>query len=289
MDTNSLRLISYVLILSLLSTASAIAGRKVTLGKTIPAVRQVSMDQVDHAAWSRLLQQYVNDRGEVNYLEWQQSDHGRNLLDSYLDLLSHASRTKKAAKESQIAFWVNAYNALTIRGILREYPTTSIRNHTPKLIGFNIWHDLLLNVGGTPISLDSIEHNVLRKLGEPRIHFAIVCASRSCPKLRNQAYTAEDLDQQLNSNAKEFFANRDNFRHDAQRQRFQLSAILNWFSTDFGADLNAQLKTIAPFLPTHAAQVAAINDTVTVSYLPYDWSLNDQDPQTKQRLTDGAE
>jgi hypothetical protein len=106
---------------------------------------------------------------------------------------------------------INAYNAVTVRGILREYPTSSIQNHAAKWLGYNIRKDLLLLVGGQPYSLDQIEHEILRKLDEPRIHFAIVCASRSWPRLGNRAYTAADLENQLDFNTQAFFADPGNF------------------------------------------------------------------------------
>ncbi len=174
-----------------------------------------------------------------------------------------------------MAFWINAYNAVTVRGILREYPTTSIRNHTAKIFGYNIWKDLLLVVGGRSYSLEDIEHKVLRHMRDPRIHFAIVCASKGCPRLRNEAYTAERLERQLDDNARHFFAQRQNFRYDPARRHFELSSILKWFGRDFGEDDRAVLRAIAPFLPESASQVASTGG-VTVSYLTYDWSLNDQ-------------
>jgi hypothetical protein len=175
-----------------------------------------------------------------------------------------------------LAYWVNAYNAVTIKGILREYPTTSIRNHTARVFGYNIWKDLQLIVSGAGFSLEQIEHEILRKLNEPRIHLAIVCASRSCPKLRAEAYTAERLDEQLVLNARDFFANSGNFRHDFRGQQFHLSAIMKWFAEDFGRDQAAQLRAISPYLPTPAARQAAEANSVRVSYLSYDWGLNDQ-------------
>jgi len=121
-----------------------------------------------------------------------------------------------------------------------------------------------------------MEHKVLRKMGEPRIHFAIVCASHSCPRLLNRAYRAESVDEQLMSNTKDFFANPENFHYDASRNTFFLSSILKWFAEDFGADTRAQSKTIAPFLPNRVAQEAAQRGTVQFRYLDYDWSLNEQ-------------
>jgi hypothetical protein len=134
------------------------------------------------------------------------------------------------------------------------------------------------------VSLDQIEHEVLRKLGEPRIHFAIVRASRSCPRLLNRAYTAVDLDNQLVFNTQDFFGDPGNFRHDSARRVFHLSSILSWFADDFGSDQAARLRTIAPYLPTREAYQAAVGNSVTASYLDYDWGLNAQTaPQSERR------
>lgn len=252
------------------------AGTKVTVGGNLPANRQVSMDQIDTSQWDELLKRYVDTNGNVNYAAWKQSASDVRSLEAFLGYLSSANPNAPAAPAAKLAFWINAYNALTIHGILREYPTTSIRNHTAKLFGYNIWDDLLLTVGGKPYSLNQIEHEVLRPMGEPRIHFAIVCASRSCPRLLAEAYTSDRLDAQLNINTQVFFADAGNFRYDPSARRFQLSSILDWFGDDFGKDQAAQLRRIAPYLPTREAQDAASTNSVSVSYLDYDWGLNER-------------
>ena len=253
-----------------------IAGNKVAVGANVPSSRQVSIDQVGHGAWDALLKSFVDQNGNVDYRSWKQSAADQRALDAYLSQLSSANPNAQATREAKLAFWINAYNAVTIKGILREYPTSSIRNHTAKLIGYNIWDDLLLTVGGKSYSLNQMEHEILRKMGEPRIHFAIVCASISCPRLLNEAYTADQLEQQLTMNSRNFFANQRNLRFDSSRQHFQLSSILEWFGEDFGANQAAQLRTIAPFFPQGAAQQFASQGRGSVSYLDYDWGLNDQ-------------
>lgn len=258
------------------SPAFSLAGQKVSVGKNVPANQLVSMDQVDHRVWDGLLKRYVDDNGNVAYAQWKKSAQDTQALDSYLTTLSTADPGAPASNEATLAFWINAYNAVTIRGILREYPTTSIRNHTAKLYGYNIWDDLLLTIGGSTYSLNQMEHEVLRKLGEPRIHFAIVCASRSCPRLLNEAYTADKLDAQLTTNSKAFFANFGNFRFDSARRQMRLSSILKWYGDDFGSGQAAQLKTLASYLPTGQAYEAAVANAVSVTYLDYDWGLNDQ-------------
>ena len=253
---------------------SAEGGSTVYVGQR--TVGSVSMDKVDHSPWDALLQKYVDQDGYVNYKSWHGSNTDRQALTGYLNSLSRVNPQTHASKDARFAFWINAYNAVTIHGILREYPTSSIRNHTAKLIGYNIWKDLQLYVGGRAYSLESIEHETLRKMGDPRIHFAIVCASIGCPRLLNQAYTAGKVQQQLELNAKDFFSRSQNFRYDAGGQRFYLSSILSWFAADFGNGQAAQLRTISKWLPDNATQSVAQRGSGSISFLDYNWNLNDQ-------------
>jgi hypothetical protein len=252
----------------------AAAGSPVYVGSK--ASQNLSIDKIDHSSWDGLLAKYVDGNGMVDYRSWKATTADAQVLDRYLNHLSTATAKAAASREAKLAFWINAYNAVTIRGILREYPTTSIRNHTAKFFGYNIWQDLKLYVGGSPYSLEDIEHETLRKMSEPRIHFAIVCASIGCPRLLNEAYVADRIDEQLTINAKDFFARRQNFRNNAAARGFQLSSILSWFDEDFGSNQKQMLKTISPWLPTPQAQAAARSGSVSVAYLTYDWKLNAQ-------------
>lgn len=256
--------------------ASCLAGEKTTLGRAVSPGQQISMDEIPHDAWNTLLARYVDDAGQVDYSAWKAAPADVARLEQYLDTLSHARLGGSADRKARLAFWINAYNAVTIRGILREYPTTSIRNHTPLLFGYHIWHDLLLRVGGRTFSLSQIEHDVLRKMGDPRIHFGIVCASRGCPRLPNEAYTAMAVEDQLDRNARHFFANPANFTYDAGAGTIGVSSIFDWFAEDFGADSAEQMRWIAPYLADPAARKLAASGKARLSYLKYDWSLNDQ-------------
>ena len=252
------------------------AGSKIYVGARVASNRLVSMDRVDHSVWDGLLHKYVDQNGMVNYHAWKANSADLRALDTYLRSLSTAGPRIQASHEAQLAFWINAYNAVTARGILREYPTSSIRNHTAKLFGYNIWKDLQLYVGGRPYALEQIENQVLRKMGDPRIHFGIVCASIGCPRLLNEAYVANKVQEQLERNAKDFFSRPKNFRYDASRHRFYLSSILSWYGGDFGGNQAAQLRTISRWLPDAASQQAAARNGVQLSFLNYNWGLNDQ-------------
>lgn len=251
------------------------AGPTVTVGANVSREQLQSMDGIEHDVWSQLLGKYVDADGYVDYASWKASTSDVQALDAYLAHLSTASLEAEATRAAQWAFWINAYNAVTIRGILREYPTTSIRNHTAAVVGYNIWKDLHLLVGGQPFSLDAMEHEVLRSMGDPRIHFAIVCASVGCPRLLSEAYTADRLEVQLNGNARAFFADATKLRLDTSNGTLHLSPILDWFGDDFGADSASQLRAIAPYLPEDAQRLA-LSGRARIRYLEYDWGLNDQ-------------
>ena len=259
----------------LILSSSCCAGPTVTLGTNVPPAQQVPVGNIDQSGWDVLLKKYVDERGNVDYTKWKATAADTKALDDYLLQLSATSFPANASQGEKLAFWINAYNAVTVKGILREYPTTSIRNHTAKFIGYNIWKDLQLLVGGKAYSLEGIEHKVLRKMGEPRIHFAIVCASVGCPRLLNEAYTAENVGEQMTLNAQAFFADPTKFNADPRSGTIQVSPILSWFASDFGEDSAAQMKTIAPYVPT-AAQALAKSGRARVSYLDYDWGLNDR-------------
>ena len=258
-----------------LSMPSNVAHAKPPLGRKWPSVQQISMDEIDHSTYDALLRKHVDGDGYVNYAAWKQSSPERQALQNYLAGLSRASARKPSSREARLAFWINAYNAVTLEGILQVYPTTSIRNHTSRFGGYNIWKQLPLQVGDGKYSLNQIEHEILRKTGEPRIHFAVVCASAGCPRLLNEAYTAEKLQHQLTANTKDFFSRSQNFRLDARNRTMYLSSILNWFAGDFGHTQTDRMTYLKPYLPADAQSIAT-NRRMTVKYLDYDWTLNDQ-------------
>ncbi len=251
------------------------AGPKVTLGRAWPKTDLLPLDKVEHRAWDALLKRYVDALGGVDYTRWRGTPADVRALDGYLDGLSRGDPALEAGRHARLAFWINAYNALTVRGILREPTTASIRDLAAGGDGYNIWRDLSLVVGGAPYSLGEIENKVLRTMGEPRAHFAVVCASRGCPRLLDEAYTPAGVDQQLDRNARAFFADRTKFRFDAASGRFELSPILDWYAGDFGPDLPERMKWIAPFLPDETARRLAKDGKARVEFLDYDWGLNE--------------
>lgn len=284
LNANGLRAVTILLVAisaqltcqSAQAAGPVLAGPVVYVGAKFPQQQRIAVERIDHRSWSALLEKYVDEQGLVAYKDWKASAADQQALDQYLVHLSAAKISRQSDARAVMAYWINVYNAVTIKGMLREYPTTSIRNHTAKLLGYNIWKDLQIFVNGTAYSLDDVEHKVLRKLGDPRIHFAIVCASIGCPRLLNQAYFPDKLDEQLSENAKHFFADRTKFKVDAVRATLHLSPILEWFGSDFGRNQAEQLRAIAPYLPTQQAQRLAESGRATVKYLEYDWGINER-------------
>jgi hypothetical protein len=235
---------------------------------------------VDHSVFDQLLSRYVDDSGLVNYRKWKARDEVP--LRNYLKSLGNVDPNLLGRPE-RLAFWINAYNALTIQGILEFYPVESIKDKVSRILGYNIWDDYPMSVGGKEYSLNDIEHEVLRKMGEPRIHFAIVCASLGCPKLRNQAYTRVNLDRQLEEQAVHFFAQQRNLRIDRAGKTVYLSSILEWFGEDFGGSDRAKLDFTSKYLTEERDKEFLRSGKAKVKYLDFDWSLNRQQyPSTEE-------
>ena len=234
---------------------------------------RLGFEQYDHRALDSLLQKYVDRRGDVDYQTWQTNTQDRSTLLNYLRGMNSVDPSIRSSRQSEMAFWINAYNALTIEGILQLFPTRSIKDHAPNASGYNIWDDFKLPVGGSEYSLNDIEHKVLRKMGDPRIHFAIVCASKGCPQLSQRAYFSESLEQQLVHSAELLFRTPEKFSFDLQRGQLGLSPIIQWFGEDFGRTDQERLQYLSQFMPADAARLATSGSSAS-SYLDYDWNLN---------------
>ena len=243
-------------------------------GKQWPASQLTSIDKMNHEAFDGLLKKYVDANGMVNYKAFHASAEDRAKLTTYLEMLSCADATLPATREAKLAFWINTYNALTLEGILRVYPTTSIRKHTAKLLGYNIWKKLHLQIGNEKVTLNQVEHEILRPMGEPRVHFAIVCASIGCPRLLNEAYVPNRLEEQLATNTFDFFSRSQNLKVDSQGN-LHLSKIIEWFGTDFGVSSQAQIQALQPYFPQVAKDLVA-GGRYNIKYQEYDWNLNEQ-------------
>ncbi|UII29510.1 DUF547 domain-containing protein [Fulvivirga maritima] len=231
--------------------------------------RETSKVAPSHDMWDTLVKKHVDDQGWVDYKGFI-SD--KALLEEYLNLLSnHAPDKAKWSREEQLAYWINAYNAFTVKLIVDNYPVKSIKDLKPTLNipGVNtVWHKQFFTIGGVASSLDEIEHDILRKqFDEPRIHFAINCASYSCPPLRNEAYKASLIDEQLQAQA-EWFIN-DEKRNLIAENHIRISSIFSWFSGDF-----TKKGDLIDYLNQYSK--VKISKDAEIKYLEYDWQLNEQ-------------
>lgn len=227
----------------------------------------------DHSAWDALLQRYVRD-GVVDYGGLASS--GRGDLDGYLGTLELGRDHRDWAREQRLAYWINAYNAYTVGLILDRYPVKSIRSIG--LLPGAAFRDRFIPLGdaqATKRSLNDIEHEILRKqFEEPRIHFAIVCASKSCPSLRAEAYRSRDLQSQLEDAARTFVRDPSKNRFDAVSRTLYLSSIFRWFHEDFERAAGTLPAFFAQNADESTARVLGSGGDVRVKFLDYDWSLN---------------
>lgn len=221
----------------------------------------------DPNAWDRLLKTYVDEQGLVNYRTWKDSPADLKALDNFLTPFEGTPENPAKGAE-EIAALINLYNALTIRWILQNYPTESIRALDDSFGGAR-W-----KVGGRTVSLDEIEHKNLRPLRGWRVHATIVCAARSCPPLQREAYTAANLEP-LTAQAFGAWLGRDDLnRFEPAAGRVVISPIFKWFKGDFTGDGELS-KVFARFGP-EAHRPFFARGEFKVDYLDYGWGLNDQ-------------
>lgn len=213
--------------------------------------------KADHSLWNLVLHNHVSNDGQVDYMAIKSNSIN---LDNYLKLLSKIKPDASWSKQEILSFWINAYNAMTIDLVLRNYPLKSIKDIK------NPWSQRLWKIGDKLYNLEDIEHQILRKMNEPRIHFAIVCASISCPKLQNEAFQASKIDTQLTKATKEFL--RDNNRNNINKYSLELSKIFQWFSKDF-----KQNGSLIDFLNQYAD--IEISDKAKIKFKDYNWNLNE--------------
>jgi hypothetical protein len=238
-----------------------------------------AQERFDHSRFNGVLQKYVNDRGYVDYaaLKGNRAD-----LDAYIAQMERVSPESKPAlfpdRASKLAYWMNAYNAFTLKGVIEKYPKHDL---TGLLSRYRFFLRTKHTIGGRRMSLDTLEHKIIREqFGEPRIHFAIVCASEGCPRLLNEAFTAERLEEQLDRQARRFINEDRSVKLDAAKNRVYLSKIFDWFKDDFTKTLPAGQKDateyLKPYLTPERRQAFEQLRAPRIEYIDYDWRINDQ-------------
>jgi hypothetical protein len=217
---------------------------------------------ISHDLWNNFVKKYVSSSGHVNYKSIKQNP---SELEAYLTVLKNAHPAAGWTENERKAYWINAYNAFTIKLIIDNYPVKSIKE-----IGGAVkspWDLQFIIIEGKKYSLGDIEHNILRKeFNDPRVHFAINCASVSCPRLMNQAYLPSTLDKQLNDAAISFV--NDPSRNTITASAVEISEIFKWFSGDF-----TKTGSLIDFLNKYTKNT--INKSAKIKYLTYNWNLNE--------------
>jgi hypothetical protein len=246
--------------------------------------------QVDHShkPWDELLKKHVRyiQGGNASRVDYAGFMKERARLKAVLDSYQMVSRAEfdKWTKPQQQAFLVNAYNAFTIEKILTRYPNIKSIREFGTVFG-NPWKDKFFTLFGQPSYLDQVEHEILRKEGvydDPRVHVAVVCASIGCPMLRNEAFVADRLEAQLEDAMRRFMADRTRNRYNPQARRLEISRIFDWYGKDFDkghkgfTSVKAAAARYADQLADAPADREAVrSQSVEVSFLDYDWALND--------------
>lgn len=235
-----------------------------TLFALFPVV-SISQENKLHATWTELLAKNVDSSGHVNY---QGFFDEKVKFHSYLCALEHEAPQEDWTENEKLAYWINAYNAFTIELIIDNYPLESIKELGGKLFKINTaWDIKFIKIEGRKYDLNNIEHGIIRKdFDEPRIHFAVNCASVSCPKLRNEAYVGSRLDEQLDDQVRSFI--NDSTRNVIGTETAKLSKLFRWFKGDFTKEM-----TLNEFINQYAD--IKLTDDTEIDYFDYNWNLNE--------------
>jgi hypothetical protein len=243
----------------------------------VPEPDEIGFDH-SHAQWSQVLELFQRQ----DRIDYEALQKNRDPLDRYLTALTHVTPEDYEGwnRNQQYAFWINAYNAFTVHLVVQKYPLESIRDLGT--IFSKVWDKRFIPLTrfdpdgkGRNLSLTDIEHGILRpKFKDARVHAAINCASIGCPPLRAGAFSADDLEAELDSQARLWLADVTRNRFEQSKQTMHVSEIFKWFSEDFERDAGSVDKWIARFAPPDAAKWLA-TEKVKRKYVNYDWSLND--------------
>lgn len=241
-----------------------------------------------HGDWTALLKRHVVliDGGQASAVDYQGFAFDRDELGQYLVQLSSVTQSEfdQFTSAQQQAFLINAYNAFTVELILTRYPDLKSIKELGWLFS-SPWSKSWINLLDESRSLDNIEHDMFRekdRYNEPRVHFAVNCASIGCPMLREEAFTANALDDQLAQQARRFMADSSRNRYDSKSKTLYLSKIFDWYSVDFEQG-DRGIDSLLTFARLHADQLtedpaahaSLLNEPARIRFLSYDWDLND--------------
>ncbi len=228
-----------------------------------------------HAGWDTWLKKYTTVKGSVTTVNYAAAKNDMALMTVYLKDIQSLPKAEfeTFGPTQKLAFLINAYNALTVKLILDNYPVKSIKD----LGSFfsSPWKKKFFTLFGEEHHLDDIEHEMIRKnFNEARIHFAVVCASKGCPALRGEAFVADKLVVQLEEQAKSFLSDNDRNRYSTTENKFYISMIFKWYKEDFVKDSGDVASFVAKRMGATVDEVTRMK-TAEVKHLDYDWTLNE--------------
>lgn len=241
-------------------------GITLTRFETVSALQYAKIEEkinpekpiAKHATWDQLLKKYVSTQGKVNYKGFK-ADKAK--LETYLNELKNNQPTSSWSKNKKLAYWINVYNAFTVKLIVDNYPLKSITNLDKP------WDTPFIKMGSKTYSLNNIEHEIIRKqFNEPRIHFAVNCAALSCPILLNEAYTESKLNSQLDKQSRAYINNSQ--ENAISANKVEISAIFDWYKEDF-----IKNGSLIDFLNKYSK--TKIQSNASVTYKNYNWNLNE--------------
>lgn len=232
-----------------------------------------STETVDHGDWGKLLAAYVRSAPDgVNRVDYRRfKAQGYGALRDYLAKLQ-AVKVSSLRRDEQFAFWANLYNAATVEVVLKSYPVASIRDIGGGVFSKGPWKLKLVKVEGIELTLDDIEHNILRPVWrDPRVHYAVNCASIGCPNLPRAPFAGATLSAQLSAAAREYVNHPRGF--SVSGGSIKASQIYSWYAEDFGGNATSVLRHARGYARGELAN--ALKDATTISGYDYDWRLND--------------
>jgi hypothetical protein len=261
--------------------AEALFAPKADLWERWTAHSETSTDSIDHSAWDAFLVKYLVAHSDgVNRVAYARvSDEDKAGLEDYLSSLS-ATRISDFSRDEQRAYWINFYNALTVDVVLDHYPVDTIRaiDISPGFFSIGPWGKKLVRVEGEELSLDDIEHRILRPIcRDPRIHYSVNCAALGCPKLMPTAFTSKNGEALLEQGARDFINSYHGARFDS-KGRLTASSIYGWFQEDFGGDETGVIEHLRQY--AYPALEAKLDGATEVYDFEYDWKLNDAVPES---------
>lgn len=259
-------IIRLLIILLLASSSSALFSRAAQAEETPDTPALIETDLIDHAPFEALLTRFVDPKGMVDYAAWHADRSAREALEGYIDALGRAN-PQGYSQNSRLAFYLNAYNALTIQDVLNRWPISTVID----IKGFFDGKEHL--VAGQKMTLDGLEHTeiIRAQFQEPRIHFVLVCAARDCPRLLQKPMTAQNLEAQLQAATVEFV---NRATRQVGENKIETSSLFDWYAQDFVNDAGSVAAYLARYITDKKLRRLLQKEDLQISFSEYDWALN---------------